>query len=102
MLAYRSGQLAHKIKHFHEVYGETVRVAPNEVSFINPDSVRDIYNKRPNPHFKSLPKDPVRQPLPRPGQPVSILDAGEEDHARLRKHTHIASVAKLSPSKSLW
>ncbi|KAL1982527.1 hypothetical protein VTN96DRAFT_1252 [Rasamsonia emersonii] len=80
-----NGQLAHKIKHFHEVYGETVRVAPNEVSFINPDSVRDIYNKRPNPHLKGLPKDPIRQPPPKPGQPISILEAGDEDHARIRK-----------------
>ncbi|PYH88267.1 benzoate 4-monooxygenase cytochrome P450 [Aspergillus ellipticus CBS 707.79] len=86
MLAYRNGQLAHKIKHFHEVYGETVRVAPNEVSFINPDCVKDIYQRRPNGGgFKSLPKDPIRQAPPRPGQPINILDARDADHTRLRK-----------------
>lgn len=85
MLAYRSGQLAHKVKGFHEIYGETVRVGPNEISFINPQSVKDIYNKRPNAQFKSLPKDPVRQPPTRPGQPCSILEAGDEDHSRIRK-----------------
>ncbi|KNG90648.1 benzoate 4-monooxygenase cytochrome P450 [Aspergillus nomiae NRRL 13137] len=86
MLAFRNGQLAHKIKHFHEVYGETVRVAPNEVSFINPDTVKDIYQRRPRGGgFKSLPKDPIRQAPPRPGQPMSILDAGDADHTRLRK-----------------
>ncbi|OJJ68351.1 hypothetical protein ASPBRDRAFT_185364 [Aspergillus brasiliensis CBS 101740] len=86
MLAFRNGQLAHKIKNFHELYGETVRVAPNEVSFINPDSVKDIYQRRPSGGgFKSLPKDPIRQAPPRPGQPISILDAGDADHTRLRK-----------------
>ncbi|OOF90144.1 hypothetical protein ASPCADRAFT_511056 [Aspergillus carbonarius ITEM 5010] len=85
MLAFRSGQLAHKIKSFHEIYGDTVRVAPNEVSFIDPSAVKDIYNRRPSLHYKSLPKDPVRQPPPRPGQPINILEAGDEDHSRLRK-----------------
>jgi cytochrome P450 len=86
MIAYRSGQLAHKVKEFHEIYGDTVRVAPNEVSFINPDVIRDIYNRRPaNARYKSLPKDPVRQPAPSPGQPISILDALDDDHTRIRK-----------------
>ncbi|RAL04446.1 cytochrome P450 [Aspergillus ibericus CBS 121593] len=85
MLAFRSGQLAHKIKSFHEIYGDTVRVAPNEVSFIDPTAIKDIYNRQPNPHYKSLPKDPVRQPPPRPGQPINILEANDTDHTRLRK-----------------
>ncbi|OJD15154.1 hypothetical protein AJ78_04579 [Emergomyces pasteurianus Ep9510] len=96
MLAFRSGKLAHKVKHFHEVYGDTVRVAPNEVSFINPSCVRDIYNRRPSPEFKSLPKDPIRQPPPQPGQTASILEAGDKDHARLRK-----SYAPLFSSQAL-
>ncbi|EDN03136.1 predicted protein [Histoplasma mississippiense (nom. inval.)] len=96
LLAFRSGKLAHKVKHFHEVYGDTVRVAPNEVSFINPSCVKDIYNRRPSSEFKSLPKDPIRQPPPQPGQPISILEAGDEDHARIRK-----SYASLFSSKAL-
>ncbi|KKZ65868.1 hypothetical protein EMCG_08373 [[Emmonsia] crescens] len=96
MLAFRSGKLAHKIKHFHEVYGDTVRVAPNEISFINPSCIKDIYNRRPSPEFKSLPKDPIRQPPPQPGQPVSIVDAGDKDHARIRK-----SYAPLFSSQAL-
>ncbi|KAB8220021.1 cytochrome P450 [Aspergillus novoparasiticus] len=50
----------------HKVYGDTVRVAPNEVSFINPDY-------------------PICQAPPRPGQPISILDARDADHTRLHK-----------------
>ncbi|KAB8211518.1 hypothetical protein BDV34DRAFT_219473 [Aspergillus parasiticus] len=67
-------------------YGDTVRVAPNEVSFINPDCVKDIYQRRPRGGgFKSLPKDPICQAPPRPGQPISILDARDADRTRLHK-----------------
>ncbi|KAL3477810.1 putative benzoate 4-monooxygenase cytochrome P450 [Aspergillus californicus] len=102
MLAFRSGQLAHKVKHFHAIYGETVRVAPNELSFINPDCVKDIYNRRPSPLYKSLPKDPIRQPPPQPGQTVSILEAGDEDHSRLRKaYAPVFSSQALTNQESL-
>ncbi|KAE8311931.1 hypothetical protein BDV41DRAFT_578200 [Aspergillus transmontanensis] len=68
------------------VYGDTVRVAPSEVSFINPDCVKDIYQRRPRGGgFKSLPKDPICQAPPRPWQPISILDARDADHTRLHK-----------------
>lgn len=86
MLAFRNGQLAHRVKEFHEQYGEVVRVAPNELSYIQPEAIRDIYNRKPNdPSFKSLPKDPIRQPPPKPGAPVTILEALDTDHARIRK-----------------
>ena len=80
MLAFRSGTLAHKIRDFHAQYGDVVRVAPNELSYIKPDAVREIYAKKPNALLKTLPKDPVRQPPPRPGQPVSISEGNDNDH----------------------
>lgn len=88
MLAFRSGRLVHKLKQFHETYGDIVRVAPNELSFTNPDAPRDIYQKRPTAsgrQSEALPKDPVRFPPPQPGMPISILDALDADHARIRK-----------------
>lgn len=96
MFAFRSGTLAHKIKHFHEVYGETVRVAPGEVSFANPGCIKDIYSRRPSSEYKSLPKDPIRQPPPQPGQAASMIDAEDKDHARIRK-----SYAPLFSSQAL-
>ena len=84
-LAYRSGKLAHRLRELHGQYGDVIRVAPNELSYIRPDAVRDIYAKRPNSSLKTLPKDPVRQPPPRSGQAVSILEGNDSDHARIRK-----------------
>ncbi|GCB27031.1 probable sterigmatocystin biosynthesis P450 monooxygenase stcF [Aspergillus awamori] len=86
MLAFRSGRLAHDIKRFHDIYGDTVRVGPDEVSFLDPDCIKDIYSRRPNnPHYKALPKDPIRQKPPQPGQPGDILDVEDDDHSRIRK-----------------
>lgn len=85
MLAFRNGTLAHKLRDFHARYGDTIRVAPNELSFIRPDAIHEIYAKRPNASFKTLPKDPVRQPPPQPGTPVSLLEATDLDHTRIRK-----------------
>ncbi|KAJ5533502.1 cytochrome P450 [Penicillium frequentans] len=74
------GNLPHKIKHFHEKYGDIVRVAPDELSFIRPDAWRDIYSKgrefvRPD-EYKDQP----------PGKTAANLIAcSETEHARLRK-----------------
>ncbi|KAJ5809268.1 uncharacterized protein N7503_001486 [Penicillium pulvis] len=74
------GNLPHKIKRLHEQYGEIVRVAPDELSFINPDAWRDIYSKgrefvRPD-EYKDQP----------PGKTAANLIAcSEPEHARLRK-----------------
>ncbi|KAJ5901202.1 hypothetical protein N7504_007195 [Penicillium tannophilum] len=74
------GNLPHKIKRLHEQYGDIVRVAPDELSFINPDAWRDIYSKgrefvRPD-EYKDQP----------PGKTAANLIAcSESEHARLRK-----------------
>ncbi|KAJ5564005.1 hypothetical protein N7513_000247 [Penicillium frequentans] len=74
------GNLPHKIKRFHEKYGDIVRVAPDELSFIHPDAWRDIYSKgrefvRPD-EYKDQP----------PGKTAANLIAcSETEHARLRK-----------------
>ena len=85
MLAFRNGTLAHKLREIHVTYGEVVRVAPNELSYIRPESIRDIYAKKPNSHFKALPKDPIRDPPPEPGTPVPLNAANDADHTRIRK-----------------
>ncbi|KAL9080900.1 MAG: hypothetical protein Q9157_000400 [Trypethelium eluteriae] len=102
MLAFRSGTLAHKIRDFHAQYGDVVRVAPNELSYIKPDAIREIYAKRPNALLKTLPKDPIRQPPPKPGQPVSMLEGNDTDHARIRKGwSHSFSNQALSAQEPL-
>ncbi|KAJ5938236.1 hypothetical protein N7454_004578 [Penicillium verhagenii] len=74
------GTLPHRIKNFHEKYGDIVRVAPDELSIIDPSAWRDIYTKgrefvRPH-QYKDQP----------PGKTAANLIAcSESEHARLRK-----------------
>ena len=43
----RNGNIAHWIKEQHDIYGDAVRVAPNEVSFISGETAwPDIYGFR--------------------------------------------------------
>jgi cytochrome P450 len=72
------GRLPHRIKHLHAQYGDIVRVAPDELSFIDPAAWRDIYPKnflRPN-EYKDQP----------PGKTAANLIAcTETEHVRFRK-----------------
>ncbi|KAL8897404.1 MAG: hypothetical protein Q9192_002597 [Flavoplaca navasiana] len=79
--AMQTGTLVHQIALFHAKYGPIVRVAPDELSFIDHGACRDIYAARnEQPRF---PKNPVwmGNPIPRRS---SIVDANDEDHARIR------------------
>lgn len=70
--------MPHDIKKLHEQYGDIVRLAPDELSFIDPAAWRDIYPKnflRPY-EYKDQP----------PGKTASHLIAcTEEEHARFRR-----------------
>ncbi len=85
VLAMRSGSLVHRIRVLHETYGSVVRLAPNEVSFIDPQACRDIYGYRPG--HRPFPKNQVWVPTPPKGsgKAPSILNADDEDHSRIRK-----------------
>lgn len=73
-----NGQLPHRIKELHEQYGDIVRVAPDELSFIDPTAWRDIYPK----NF-IRPKEYKDQP---PGKKAANLIAcTESENARFRK-----------------
>lgn len=76
------GTLVHRMTEIHNQYGTIVRVAPNELSFIDAAACRDIYAARAGqPRF---PKNPIwmGERIPRGN---SIVDAADEDHARIRK-----------------
>ena len=81
----RSGDLVHRIQNFHETYGSVVRLAPNEVSFTDPQACRDIYTHRSG-HLP-FPKNQIWIPTPpkNSGKAPSILNANDQDHARIRK-----------------
>jgi cytochrome P450 len=76
-----SGTLYKRIAEFHETYGPTVRIAPDELSFTNPEAWPQIYNTRPQLakskfHFGSQGDRKV---------PESMIMASDQDHTRLRR-----------------
>ncbi|KAI9642648.1 hypothetical protein NHQ30_008379 [Ciborinia camelliae] len=78
----QSGDLVHCIHKMHEKYGNIVRLAPNEVSFIDAKACKDIYGQRTG--HKQFPKNPVWVPPPSDRAP-SILNANNDDHFRIRR-----------------
>lgn len=73
-----TGQLPHRIRHLHAQYGAIVRLAPDELSFLDPTAWRDIYPK----NFVR-PKEYKDQP---PGKAAANLIAcSEQEHGRLRR-----------------
>ncbi|PQE30432.1 benzoate 4-monooxygenase cytochrome P450 protein [Rutstroemia sp. NJR-2017a WRK4] len=78
----QAGDLVHDIHKIHEKYGSIVRVAPNEVSFVDSRACKDIYGQRSG--HKPFPKNPVWVPPPSERAP-SILNANNDDHYRIRR-----------------
>lgn len=64
----------------HLKYGPVVRVAPNELSFVEAQAWKDIYSHT-KPEFE---KDPSTTFSDNPAHP-SILSAPAEQHAKLRR-----------------
>ncbi len=82
----RNGTMAHWIQRLHEKYGDVVRIAPNELSFISGESAwQDIYGLRIGKrNTGAYLKDPMFFPLP-PNGVNSMIAANEADHARERR-----------------
>ncbi|KAK3695835.1 cytochrome P450 [Podospora appendiculata] len=75
------GTIVHDIQKLHRQYGPILRIAPNEVTFAQPEAWDEIF--RP-PQGQFL-KDPIWWRRP-PGKPMSLINAIEPDeHARIRK-----------------
>ena len=76
------GDLTQRTHELHQRYGPVVRLAPNELSFINAQAWYDIYDRhqgRPN-----FPKNPLWM-APGDDGIDSILSANGADHARYRR-----------------
>ncbi|TVY83154.1 Cytochrome P450 monooxygenase aclL [Lachnellula suecica] len=78
-----TGNLVHDTWAIHNKYGKVVRLAPDELSFIDREALHDIYGARGKGHSEFT-KNPawVR---PAPNGVFSILDSFEDDHTRQRK-----------------
>jgi cytochrome P450 len=82
-LSLQQGNLVHDTKRFHDQYGTIVRLAPNEISFIEPEALQDIYGHRKKGH-KEFRKNPIWTPSS-PNGAHSLINALEKDHPRMRK-----------------
>jgi cytochrome P450 len=63
----------------HERYGPVVRVAPNELSFIDPEAWKDIYSNR------NIHKDATWTGNEEKDHPISIVSTDEATHLRNRR-----------------
>lgn len=77
------GTIVHDVQKLHNKYGPVLRIAPNEVTFCQPDAWKDIFQLRKG-HDPFL-KDPTWWKT-QPGMPDSLISAIDVDsHARMRK-----------------
>ncbi|PPJ56017.1 hypothetical protein CBER1_03415 [Cercospora berteroae] len=80
-IALLRGTMHHQLRGFHQVYGECVRIKPDELSYSNAQAWKDIVAHVPGrPEFL---KDPIRLPLA-PNGVMSILVSDTKNHARFR------------------
>ncbi|KAJ4349701.1 uncharacterized protein N0V89_008318 [Didymosphaeria variabile] len=77
--AMQSGQYHLKLQDMHTKYGPVVRVAPDELSYINPEAWKDIYGNR------NIPKNAVWAGQEEKEHPVSVVSTNEETHLRNRR-----------------
>ncbi|KAI4225731.1 MAG: hypothetical protein L6R36_003694 [Xanthoria steineri] len=76
------GDLTQRTKELHDCYGNVVRLAPNELSFIDAQAWQDIYaHHQGRPNF---PKNPLWM-APAENGIHSILSANDADHSRYRR-----------------
>ncbi|KAL6229195.1 hypothetical protein BDW75DRAFT_225493 [Aspergillus navahoensis] len=76
------GQFPQTIKKLHREYGDVVRIAPDELSFINGDAWKAIYGTRVGHGQKG--KD-FRFYSPTAGGAPSIIVSNDVDHSRFRR-----------------
>ncbi|KAF6814030.1 cytochrome P450 [Colletotrichum sojae] len=81
VLAGLRGQLPFYADSLFKKYGPVVRIGPNNVGFIDGNAWRDIYGTRRRGQFEKA-YEYYRET---DEGPISLLNAGPEEHARLRK-----------------
>ncbi|KAJ5963689.1 cytochrome P450 [Penicillium vulpinum] len=94
-----SGKIGQSFKSLHKEYGDVVRIAPDELSFINGEAWKTIYGSRPG-HGQN-PKDTRIYPPTAKGAP-SIILSNDEDHTRFRRTlSHAFSESSLKAQESI-
>ncbi|CAI6089477.1 unnamed protein product [Clonostachys chloroleuca] len=77
------GTLPFDVLEWHKTYGDVVRIAPDELSFITPPALQDIQGHR----AKGAPDFEKPEAFYRPvdGMEIDIISAGREEHSILRR-----------------
>lgn len=95
------GNLVNWVCGLHAQYGDVVRISPNELSFSGADAYRDIYGHK-KAGQPTLTKDPRFYKSPGDDSP-EIVNAGFEDHARMRRiFSHAFSDRALKMQEPLF
>ena len=82
ILAFHQGFLVQRIQGLHEKYGNVVRIAPDELSFIDAAAMRDVYGSSPG--IEAFRRNPLWYGV-LPGKSASIVSSSERDHVRMRR-----------------
>lgn len=77
------GKLPYAVKELHDRYGATVRVAPDELSFVGEDAFKAIYGYKHGTGGE-MPKDPQMYGNTTAGN-LSIFSAPSQRHGQLRR-----------------
>lgn len=76
------GRLPFAVHNAHQRYGDVVRIAPDELAFLNEEAWKDIYGHRPGK--PEVPKDPMFYENTSAGE-ESIFYAPGERHGQIRR-----------------
>jgi cytochrome P450 len=90
------GRHVFNVKAWHDKHGPIVRIAPNELSFTDPNAWKDIYSSHPGmPNFPRDPIDSRFDPVEDTGVlSTDMLVADDPNHARQRRTLSHAFSAK--------
>ncbi|KAF4633926.1 hypothetical protein G7Y89_g4186 [Cudoniella acicularis] len=96
-----NGDLTKYTTECHRKYGDTVRIAPNELSYTKSEAWPDIYGHRLANGQGNLPK-PTHGRRPPVNGVNSMIAANEEDHRRMRRlQSHMFSEKALAAQEPL-
>ncbi|KAI0512527.1 cytochrome P450 monooxygenase [Xylaria bambusicola] len=94
------GTIAQDLLALHEKYGDTVRITPDEISFIDPQNWKQIYGYRTSPAGKvEMIKDPRYHDTVKPT--VTILTGNDAEHTYFRKILS-PPFSEISLKKNEW
>ncbi len=83
VIALQKGYLHRDLLDLHNQYGPVVRIAPDELSYIDPQAWKDIYTTRPS--HATIERGAVWFQKATPDEPFSIMGHDEDHHARYRR-----------------